>query len=320
MGRVSDSANLHAQYAAALEEDAARSDNPCAELVDASGHWHMADDHERELSAVTRAFEADDDSGPLSGRGAYIAYLLTHGRAEEATPLLDELRRKPSGVAMTYMDIHAGYASIGRISEGLRWLNAGANHIVPSLDEPLAATDQGYDLLLERRQARIDAGLPADAMDEFLDQCVEHNQEMSDGIQQLSGDGGELDGLVDANGNLMLRHYAVPLWTAEEFARSTHEHPEWWEEGATHESYRRQVEEELSAVTKGACLVPTTVDAVEAYLRDNDYRSDVESPDDYAFEEAHNGNYLPWPPGRNDTCWCDSGRKYKKCCGAPGFV
>ncbi|WP_028648211.1 SEC-C domain-containing protein [Nocardiopsis sp. CNT312] len=25
----------------------------------------------------------------------------------------------------------------------------------------------------------------------------------------------------------------------------------------------------------------------------------------------------PWPPQRNDSCWCASGRKYKKCCGAP---
>jgi hypothetical protein len=22
-----------------------------------------------------------------------------------------------------------------------------------------------------------------------------------------------------------------------------------------------------------------------------------------------------WPPGRNEPCWCSSGRKYKKCCG-----
>jgi preprotein translocase subunit SecA len=22
--------------------------------------------------------------------------------------------------------------------------------------------------------------------------------------------------------------------------------------------------------------------------------------------------------GRNDPCWCGSGRKYKKCCGVPG--
>ena len=24
----------------------------------------------------------------------------------------------------------------------------------------------------------------------------------------------------------------------------------------------------------------------------------------------------PQKPGRNDPCWCGSGRKYKKCCGA----
>jgi hypothetical protein len=24
----------------------------------------------------------------------------------------------------------------------------------------------------------------------------------------------------------------------------------------------------------------------------------------------------PWPPGRNEPCWCTSGLKYKRCCGA----
>lgn len=28
---------------------------------------------------------------------------------------------------------------------------------------------------------------------------------------------------------------------------------------------------------------------------------------------------ITWPPGRNDACWCGSGRKYKKCCGTPGL-
>ncbi|WP_328794183.1 SEC-C metal-binding domain-containing protein [Herbidospora solisilvae] len=26
---------------------------------------------------------------------------------------------------------------------------------------------------------------------------------------------------------------------------------------------------------------------------------------------------VAWPPGRNDSCWCGSDRKYKKCCGSP---
>lgn len=28
---------------------------------------------------------------------------------------------------------------------------------------------------------------------------------------------------------------------------------------------------------------------------------------------------VTWPPERNAACWCGSGRKYKKCCGTPGF-
>jgi len=30
--------------------------------------------------------------------------------------------------------------------------------------------------------------------------------------------------------------------------------------------------------------------------------------------EKHAGRQ--WPPGRNEPCWCGSGRKYKRCCGA----
>ena len=29
---------------------------------------------------------------------------------------------------------------------------------------------------------------------------------------------------------------------------------------------------------------------------------------------AEAGQGLPWPPGRNEPCWCGSGHKYKKCC------
>ena len=29
---------------------------------------------------------------------------------------------------------------------------------------------------------------------------------------------------------------------------------------------------------------------------------------------AEAGQGLPWPPGRNEPCWCGGGRKYKKCC------
>ncbi|WP_406514896.1 SEC-C metal-binding domain-containing protein [Streptomyces sp. NBC_00873] len=31
----------------------------------------------------------------------------------------------------------------------------------------------------------------------------------------------------------------------------------------------------------------------------------------------HPDQTLTWPPARNGPCWCESGRKYKKCCGTP---
>lgn len=32
--------------------------------------------------------------------------------------------------------------------------------------------------------------------------------------------------------------------------------------------------------------------------------------------EPEAGEGRRWPPGRNEPCWCGSGRKYKRCCGA----
>jgi hypothetical protein len=36
--------------------------------------------------------------------------------------------------------------------------------------------------------------------------------------------------------------------------------------------------------------------------------------DDDAGTAPEPGPRLPWPPGRNDPCWCGSRAKYKKCC------
>jgi SEC-C motif len=50
----------------------------------------------------------------------------------------------------------------------------------------------------------------------------------------------------------------------------------------------------------------------------NEEGRDPESPASrahYAAELTRRGEALPWPPRRNNPCWCGSGRKYKHCCG-----
>lgn len=34
----------------------------------------------------------------------------------------------------------------------------------------------------------------------------------------------------------------------------------------------------------------------------------------YAAHVRFQGKSIPWPPRRNDRCWCGSGKKYKDCC------
>jgi uncharacterized protein YecA (UPF0149 family) len=61
-------------------------------------------------------------------------------------------------------------------------------------------------------------------------------------------------------------------------------------------------------------IAPIVVDDFVAWCGEHG-----EDPEDaraaYAAHSVANGEAIPWPPGRNEPCWCGSQRKYKKCCG-----
>ncbi len=89
-----------------------------------------------------------------------------------------------------------------------------------------------------------------------------------------------------------------------------------------HVAYRAAIEARLRNVstgTRGARLimVPLTVAALEARAeQDGADAGSTELRGRAASLLAGQGLGTPWPPGRNDPCWCDSGRKYKHCCQA----
>ena len=65
-------------------------------------------------------------------------------------------------------------------------------------------------------------------------------------------------------------------------------------------------------------IVPANVDALSAFAERHGG-----SPIDPAIKRRYcqtmpATDTLTWPPERNATCWCGTGRKYKKCCGRPG--
>jgi hypothetical protein len=61
-------------------------------------------------------------------------------------------------------------------------------------------------------------------------------------------------------------------------------------------------------------LAPIVVEDFVAWCSEHD-----EDPEEaraaYAVHRMTEGDAIAWPPGRNEPCWCGSGRKYKKCCG-----
>lgn len=64
-------------------------------------------------------------------------------------------------------------------------------------------------------------------------------------------------------------------------------------------------------------ILPTLVDDLLKYASDRDPK-DQQTRADHLMDRIREGaRTLGWPPERNAPCWCDSGRKYKKCSGSP---
>ena len=63
-------------------------------------------------------------------------------------------------------------------------------------------------------------------------------------------------------------------------------------------------------------VAPMEVDCLIRYAEEHGYDpGSGEARSAYAAELAREGRALRLPPGRNDRCWCGSGRKYRVCCG-----
>jgi uncharacterized protein YecA (UPF0149 family) len=86
---------------------------------------------------------------------------------------------------------------------------------------------------------------------------------------------------------------------------------------ADHADYSRKVESHLKASAAGEQgspdVAPLNVDDLVAEYGDEG--GDARFRGTMGANVARSGGAIPWPPTRNDACWCQSGRKYKVCCG-----
>ncbi|HEY6762109.1 MAG TPA: SEC-C domain-containing protein [Baekduia sp.] len=151
----------------------------------------------------------------------------------------------------------------------------------------------------ERTQALADAGRPAEAVDEQARLA----------LARAAAQGADTP-------------VATPYFPLEEFALAVEAWPafaeDWAEDG--HAAYALELDRRMRAIAPNAprhpVVVPLTVARVRELAEANEFDPEAaEARARAAYEAAQEGGALAWPPGRNEPCWCGSGKKYKKCCG-----
>jgi hypothetical protein len=104
------------------------------------------------------------------------------------------------------------------------------------------------------------------------------------------------------------RQAALELW------------PDLADDFADPQAYARRLERQLRdldrAIERRPALAPIDVGDLVSWAAAEGYDpASGQARSIYAAELHRTGRASHWPPGRNDPCWCESGQKYKRCCG-----
>jgi tetratricopeptide (TPR) repeat protein len=242
----------------------------------------------------------DKDVPDYPGAASLIAELLLRaGRTEEAHDAFAQaLASNPSDPRI---HLHAGeiYGGAGLPEEAWQWLTSGLELALAGDDTYivwlLAGERGGDDELQERAQ-------------ELLDREKRQEAEQARRLQR---------------GKRAMGALGVGWHPAPEYERALAILPRFAadNERAPYAAYCARLESVLRDVSGKRIadrvgLVEVVVDDYLAWCaaRDLDPNGSTTRAD-YATDLVERGLMRPWPPSRNEPCWCESGRKYKKCCG-----
>ncbi len=88
-----------------------------------------------------------------------------------------------------------------------------------------------------------------------------------------------------------------------------------------HRAYSQATEARIKRIARHAPgnrlhVAAMTADGLQAHAEGSGYDpGSGEARSAYAATLLQAGDAVVWPPGRNESCWCGSEHKYKKCCG-----
>jgi tetratricopeptide (TPR) repeat protein len=263
--------------------------------------------------ALAAGFDGELDDHPSAQ--ALIADLqLRAGRTEQAADAWLKAEREGPRDPWLYQTAGCAYADVGLHAQALPWQTKG-------LELALAAGDDGdmIWLLTGDRAETLDALSHApDELQLRAEELVERQeQEEQARIEAFHRDRATTQPLPPHRTSIGLAwfppsEYARALQTWPSFAED-YQHGPYAAYCARLELLLRNLK--AQGVARLA-LAPITIDDYLSWCSDHD--RDPEHSDSrasYATELLERGDAVkPWPPQRNEPCWCGAERKYKKCC------
>jgi hypothetical protein len=304
------------KHAEDLERDAADYPEERGEiLLEAAGQWALSGDDERALEIYDDLIATASPEDSQWAMASKIEVLDRLQRGEEARALMTRLKQAPvdpgpATIVGEYLE------SQGRLDEALTWLNIACRDLLTDEDKEIEpGTTMVRTELNGRARVRRALGLPPDDLDQRV---REQRAELTAMLDRAGRRSDASSGAARATG---LGSFFVRSDVQRAFAEGlVHvENPE--DDDVA--SYFRRVERgwrhsaRETGITRMA-LLPTTVDDLLKYAQDQRRDpKDQQTRLDYLQDRVEGGApTLSWPPERNQPCWCESGRKYKKCCGA----
>lgn len=287
--------------------------------ADLAQSFDRARRHDEAIAAMESAI-AHGWGGRPDGRSDIAEFHLRAGRGERAAEIWAQLKAEDPGEIWIYNAAGLSYNELGEHELAIDWLGQGIELAI-STDDPERIIGQlsgvrrqslkalgrqadelerQVDLFLTRQRAEKSSRNPRDTF-----ATVEQGREPDAGRPRAA----ERDAATLALSWLPRGQYeqAIKRWPslAEVWAK------------VGHAEYCCRLEGNIKWMRGNdlpiRAIAPIFLDRFLAWCQEHD-EDPEQARASYAAHLLAEGRAIPWPPDRNQPCWCGSARKYKKCC------
>jgi tetratricopeptide (TPR) repeat protein len=289
--------------------------------ADLARAYHHHGRHDDAIAAMERAIE-HGWSGRPDARSDIAEFHLRAGRADEAAAIWAELKGKDPGDVWLYNAAGLSYSETGDHELAVTWLGEGLE-LAMRTNDPDGVAAQLSDV---RRRSLATLGRELDALEHRVDRFLpawrartreRDRARLREAFQDADTTHRAPTHLGPGAGTIPV---ALAWFPSGEYERAVGRWPDLAESWAEvpHGEYCHRFDGHIKWLrSQGVDVRAVAPIAVDDYTAWCEERGDApeHARAAYAAQVFAAGDAIPWPPARNQSCWCGSQRKYKRCCG-----